>query len=245
MPKRIVFALILFSFSFVARSQSMLRDTSISIWAFQFSYSGNLTALDLAEKTDYLHVISPGVSFKTASNWLIQGELDFLFGQTLRETGTANMVFSELELPINTEGTIDEVTPRFQGYQIQFDFQKLIKPNIRYNYNTGIMAGFGLGFIQHRINFAYPGQGVPQLEDPYIKGYDRLTNGFLLSQFLGYRRYSNKNLFNYSLGFEVAEGITRNRRSWNYDLMGPDNRLRLDMYYGLKFTLIIPAYGVN
>lgn len=244
MLKALLFSFILVSISYTGYSQGLLRDTSINIPAFQFAYSGNLTAFDATEKTDVLHVLSPGISFKTSSNWIIEAELDMLLGQKLNENETPYLVYSELGLPINTEGNIEEVTPRFQGYQIHFNFLKLIK-RTSYNYNTGWVAGFGLGYMRHRIKFDYPGTSVPQLEDPYVKGYDRLTYGPMFSQYLGYRLYSNKNLFNYSIGFEVVEGLTQNRRSWNYDLMGPDNRQRLDLYYGLKFTFIIPAYGVK
>lgn len=244
MVKTLLFGLILLSVSHTAFSQGLLRDTSINIPAFQFGYSGNLTAFDAREKTDYLHVLSPGISFKTSSNWIIEGELDLLMGQQLNEDQTAYLIYSELGLPINIEGRIEEVTPRFQGYQIHFSFLKLLKAT-SYNYNTGWVAGAGIGFMRHRIKFAYPGTTVPQLEDPYVKGYDRLTYGTMLSQYIGYRLYSNRNLFNYSIGFEVVQGLTKNRRSWNYDLMGPDNSRRLDMYYGLKFTFIIPAYGVK
>lgn len=244
MLKSLVFGSLSLIISYSAIAQGMLRDTSISIPAFQFGYSGNLTAFDAQEKTDFLHVLSPGISFKTSSNWIIEGELDLLLGQNLNEDETAYLVYSELGLPINIEGNIEEVSPRFQGYQVHFSFLKLIK-NSSYNYNSGWVAGAGFGFMRHKIKFAYGGGGVPQLEDPYVKGYDRLTYGGMFSQYIGYRLYSNRNLFNYSIGFEVVEGLTKNRRSWNYDLLGPDNRQRLDMYYGLKFTFIIPAYGVK
>jgi len=244
MLKSLVFGSLSLLLSYSALAQGMLRDTSISIPAFQFGYSGNLTAFDAKEKTDFLHVLSPGISFKTSSNWIIEGELDLLLGQNLNEDETAYLVYSELGLPINIEGNIEEVSPRFQGYQAHFSFLKLIK-NSSYNYNSGWVAGVGFGFMRHKIKFSYGGGGVPQLEDPYVKGYDRLTYGGMFSQYIGYRLYSNRNLFNYSIGFEVVEGLTKNRRSWNYDLMGPDNRQRLDMYYGLKFTFIIPAYGVK
>ena len=244
MTRKLLFSIFAITFYLSGFSQAMLRDTSIQIISFQFGYGSFLTAANMDEKANLLHNFGPSLSFKTSNNWLIQSHLNLFLGHKSLENETANMVFSEIGLPINSEGLLEEVGSRFQGFAVCFDVGKLIIPS-DYNKNSGLWLSAGLGFIQHRLKFVYGGQLVTQLEEPYVKGYDRLTNGLLINQFIGYRRYSNKNNFNYTIGIEINEGLTQNRRSWNYDTFDPMNEARLDMYYGLKFNVILPFYGVS
>jgi len=243
--KKAFFALILaILYSFTGNSQALLRDSSLAITSFQFGYSPAFTIGMLSNKVNMIHNICPSFSYKNTKNWLFQVQLNLLLGNKSLENETASMIYSEIGVPINTEGRLEEVRPRFQGFNFQIDAGKLLKPS-SHNKNSGIYGLIGLGFFQHKIKFVYTGQLVPQLEDPYVKGYDRLTNGLAVTQFLGYRHYSNRNNLNYQIGLEVVEGFTKNRRTWNYDTFGPDNTQRLDIYFGLKFAIILPFYGVS
>lgn len=238
---QILVALVISTSSF---GQSYLRDSIISITSFQFGYTPSLTAFDMGDKSDFLHIFSPSISHKNKSNWYFKGSLGLIVGHNALERGTPRMVFSELELPISADGLIQEMAIRFQGFSFGLEIGKLINVS-NHNLNSGLYVAAGVGFLQHRIKFDYLGQGVMQLEEPYIFGYDRLTNGTLIYQFIGWRKYSNRNSFNYEFGLELNQGLTKNRRSWNYDLFGPDNNLRLDFYYGLRMNVILPFYGVS
>ncbi|MFY0674390.1 MAG: hypothetical protein JXQ87_13390 [Bacteroidia bacterium] len=244
MFKKVAPLIVAIIFSINSFGQSYLRDSVISITSFQFGYTPCLTAFDMGKKSDFLHVFSPSLSYKNGSNWYFKGSVGLIVGHNSLERNTPNMVFSELGLPISADGILQEMAIRFQGFSFGFELGKLIKVS-DHNLNSGLYVAAGIGFLQHRIKFDYLGQGVLQLEEPYIFGYDRLTNGTLINQFIGWRRYSNKNSFNYELGLELNQGLTRNRRSWNYDLFGPANELRLDFYYGLRMNVILPFYGVS
>ncbi|MBI1183867.1 hypothetical protein GC194_06325 [bacterium] len=221
--------------------QTHLRDSVMAVTTFQFGYSANLTAGNLSEKTDLLNNIMPSLCHKNRHNWTFELGVGALLGTNALETNTPAGIYSEVGIPISTEGVLEQVKVRFQGYTVQFQTGKLIVPS-RYNKNTGLWLCGGLGYMRHKLRFVYKGSNVPQLNDPYVKGYDRLTNGLALNQFIGYRRYSNKNNFNFSFGLEIVEGFTKNRRSWNYDVFGPLPNLRHDIYYGLKFNLLLPFY---
>ncbi|MCK6649378.1 MAG: hypothetical protein L6Q66_06965, partial [Bacteroidia bacterium] len=86
------------------------------------------------------------------------------------------------------------------------------------------------------------GNNIPQLDSDYKKGYDRLTNGFLLSQNLGYLYLSNNRIANFYIGFECMQGFTQNRRSYNFDQMKQDTEKRVDILYGGKVSWILPLY---
>ncbi|MGB0431576.1 MAG: hypothetical protein ACPGLV_13965 [Bacteroidia bacterium] len=198
----------------------------------------------MAEKANLLHVFSPSFSFKNTNNIVFETSLNLFVGHKALQNNTIGLINSELDIPISIDGLLQETNIRFQGFSASMSVGKLFKMS-NYNKNSGLYGEFGLGFIQHKLKFDYEGTGVSQLEDPYVKGYDRLTNGLLISQFIGYRRYSNKNSFNYKFGIEINEGLTKNRRSWNYDAFGPITDSRIDFYYGLKMAIILPFYGTN
>jgi hypothetical protein len=109
--------------------------------------------------------------------------------------------------------------------------------------NSGLVLNMGVGLIQHKIRIEVIGNNVPQLAKAYKKGYDRLSNGLLLSQDLGYLYLSDNRLLNIYFGFECMEGFTQSRRSFDYDKMQRDTKKRLDILYGVKIAWILPVYG--
>ena len=96
--------------------------------------------------------------------------------------------------------------------------------------------------LQHKIKYYWTEDGLPQLDGDYIKGYDRLTNGMMLSQCIGYEYHSSNNLVNFSIESEFTEGFTKSRRSWDYDLMAQDQSNRKDYLIGIKAVWYLPIY---
>jgi hypothetical protein len=83
---------------------------------------------------------------------------------------------------------------------------------------------------------------VPQLEGSYRKGYDRLHMGLSTQQFVGYLFQADHRFLNFYAGFEFVQGFTKNVRTYNFDLGGPDNTQKIDLYYGVKVAWMIPIY---
>ena len=101
----------------------------------------------------------------------------------------------------------------------------------------------GIGFMQHRIKFEDKFQEVPLLSGKnYYPGYDRLTNGVMFTEFIGYRLLSNRRLINVFAGVEFTQAVTKNRREVNYDTGLKDNNQRLDLTMGFKVGLSLPLY---
>ena len=97
--------------------------------------------------------------------------------------------------------------------------------------------------IEH-FNETQPHVNIQNLIDnldnqDYLKGYDKLTNGFNTNVFLGYKYEKAKNKF--QIGIESSIGFTKNRRSYNFVSMGPDDELKLDLMNGIKFIWWIPV----
>ena len=110
------------------------------------------------------------------------------------------------------------------------------------NKNSGLLLMGGLGFLQHRIRIENLDNRVPNLNDDYVKGYDRLSNGFAAHQFIGYMHLSNSRRLNFYVGFELNQAWTQNRRGYNFDKQQVDKEKRLDLLYGIKVGWILPLY---
>lgn len=225
-------------------AQKNIRDQKIGIPFFSMGYSFATTMGDLSQFTNYQHVLIPEIGYKTHSNFIFSFESRATFGSELLYTGIEDVVYSEVGHPIDGDGFLKEVQPSHRGYSLNVKFGKLF-PVFGPNPNSGLSASIGLGFLQHKINYNYEGTNVPQLEPPYLAGWDQLTNGMCLSQHIGILQFSNRNTFNFRLGIDALQAFTKNRRSFNYASRSPQNESRMDGYIGIRFSFIIPAYGKN
>jgi hypothetical protein len=166
---------------------------------------------------------------------------NFLFGNSLKETNILSEVTTEQGYIINNEGIYSDVRLYERGYSLQFHFGKqfaVLSPNS----NSGVYFMGGVGMLQHKIKIDVVNDDVPQLRDEYLHGYDRLTNGWAISQTIGYRLLSNSRMINFFVELEIVEAYTKNRRSYNIDLMGIENNQRFDMLTGFRFGWSVPLY---
>ena len=108
------------------------------------------------------------------------------------------------------------------------------------NDNSGLSLQCGVGLLQHNIRLETRQNEVPALEGEYLKGYDRLSNGFTLHQLIGYQFYGNNRLVNFFIGIEGFQAFTQSRRDFNFDLMAKDETKRSDSLYGVKVKWSLP-----
>ncbi|MFN0274940.1 MAG: hypothetical protein ACKVPJ_04290, partial [Chitinophagales bacterium] len=127
-----------------------------------------------------------------------------------------------------------------QGFDIHFEIGKITNL-FSINPNSGVAVLAGGGYLQHNILIFVDELYVPQLNNEYKKGYDRFSNGFSLSQYLGYYFFSNKHFVNFRAGFEVTEAFTKNRR-YNFDTQSIDDENYFDMFITFKATWNLPIF---
>ncbi len=180
------------------------------------------------------------ISYKTPSNWVIGIGGHFLFGNTVKEKGILDSLKGPSGEIIDENGQFAVIGLDQRGVYFGAMLSKII-PFKSANKNSGLMLSIGGGFLQHRIRI-YSTNTVPQLTEEYKKGYDRLTNGPAAVQYIGYRFLDPKKRLNFSIGFELTEGFTQNRRSFNFDTQIADTKQRLDLLYSLKLALTVPIY---
>ena len=100
----------------------------------------------------------------------------------------------------------------------------------------------GGGYLSHKISMYDVGKNIPQIHGNLMKGYDRLTGGVSINQFIGYMWMSQNKISNFYFGFELQEAFTKGLRGWQYDLMAKDDKQRLDLLYGFRFGWLLPLY---
>ncbi|MBA2408029.1 MAG: hypothetical protein H0V65_08585, partial [Chitinophagales bacterium] len=143
---------------------------------------------------------------------------------------------------IGIDGLYETVFLFERGIALWAKIGKII-PVYNANPNSGITLTAAAGFLQHRIKISDPNHTLPYLSGDYTKGYDRLSNGPAIYQYVGYTHLDKRKLVNFTVGIEAMEAFTKNRRDWNFDQMKKDESRRLDILLGIKAGWILPFYG--
>ncbi|MFK8164502.1 MAG: hypothetical protein AB8H12_18800 [Lewinella sp.] len=128
--------------------------------------------------------------------------------------------------------------------------QLFIGPSLGYTFSlgenkrAGIHVKTSVGYFFHRIRLQQdPIQGVPQVVEELQPGYDRLTGGPAVHQFIGFQQLAFDRRFNFYLGGEVTAGFTKGLRAFDIPTgMAPSQESRTDLVLGIKAGLIIPFY---
>jgi hypothetical protein len=238
----------LFFFLWVASScftpsaaQKNIKDSVVSIPALQVSYSFQFPALDLAKRFGNNSNVALGFTFKNKTNWIFALENAFIFGNQIKENQILKNISTQEGYVIAANGQIAEVNLYQRGFFSHARFGRLFSffaPNV----NSGFYATVGIGFLQHKIRIDNVGNTAPQLSQEYKKGYDRLTSGLMISEFLGYSFLSNNRRVNFFAGFEFMQAFTKNKREYNYDLMEYQVQNRKDFLSGIRIGWVIPLY---
>lgn len=234
--------LILFTFyQQFAHSQAHVKDSLLLAPLVGISYSYQIPSGDL--KTRFGNNSNLGAMFllKTKSNWLIGADYSFLFGNKLKENGILDSIKTDKGFIIDQNGQYAQTRLYERGYTASLKFGKLF-PYFSPNKNSGFIFMASLGMLQHKIRIEDIGNSSPHLSPEYRKGYDRLTNGLAISEFVGYLLLSNNRLINAFGGFEFTQAFTQSRRSYNFDTMERDTKKRKDYLSGFRLGIILPLY---
>jgi len=203
--------------------------------------SVQIPGADLANRFGVAYLMGLSLDYKFGKNWYVGGEGGLLFGTTVKESNHLEHTLAQNGMVITDEGYLDEVNLNLRGGIAKVNFGKSIffkaeKPS------NGMLFKMGVGYMQHKILIDVNKKNTPQLTGQYAKGYDRFSNGILLSQYIGLIRLEKGKFVNVTLGFEITEGFTHNARPYDFYLQEKLTEKRVDMMYGIKFTWMIPVY---
>jgi len=212
---------------------------------FSPKYTYQLPGGDLSDRFGTCHSLGITFATKRFSGLYFGGNANFTFGSDVNEPGLIQNLLSEDNEIVSLEGRAASVLIQQRGFDFSGDIGKFFKFK-NANNETGILVTLGVGFIQHNIRFEHQIDDVPQLDEEYKKGYDRLSNGLMLSQNVGWMFFSQKRFGDWYLGLELIEGFTQSRREYNFDTGTSDlGENRLDILFGVKVGWIVPFYKRN
>ncbi len=223
-------------------AQGTIRDTTLLISQVSVFGAHYLPAGDFSDKFQNSTLIGAGYHLKNRKNWIFGLDGGVLFRERIKnpESYLTNMRINNGEI-IAQDGNYAAIVMSLRGWVVNATIGRVFNvfgPNI----NSGLVVRGGVGYFQHKIHLEARQHEVPQIEDDMRKYYDQLTSGWSLHQFVGYQHLSNSRLTNFFIGIEAIEAFTQNRRDYNIDLGGPDDRQRLDMMFGLKAGWILLIY---
>lgn len=203
---------------------------------------------DMAKRFKQSFRLGPALMYKTKSNWLFGAKFDFIVGKNVTEDSLMYNIRDKYETYsqnlfefINNDGQRIGVPVYERGYAVGMCAGKIFSRSEDHPDN-GPTILTTVGFMQHRINIFDRDKSVMALRGDYLKGYDRLTNGLFVEQYIGYSYFSSNKLVNFTIGVDFLAGFTQGRREYLYDVMRPDNAQRLDLLYGLRAGWFIPMF---
>ena len=203
-------------------AQVSVKDSSIYTPLVGVSYGYYMPSGDFKNRFGNNSSVMLNVDFKTRKDWTWGLNGSYFFCKDIKESLFDSIIGSDGSI-INSKGEISDIRLFERGFTVSVTFGRIFsfkKPNP----NSGILLNVGLGFIQHKIRIETIGNNVPQLSKEYKKGYDRLSNGLLLSENLGYLFLSNNRLQNFYVGLECMQGFTQSSRSFDFETMHKDSQ---------------------
>ncbi|NOR88087.1 MAG: hypothetical protein GQ527_10790 [Bacteroidales bacterium] len=224
------------------KSQVNVQDSCISSFVLYVAYAYQVPGGDMADRYGHNSTIGPGLIYKTNKNWMWTAELNFLFGNdVINSDSIISQISTDDGHVIGIDGTYVNIRPMERGFTFFAKVGKII-PAFDINPNSGMFVNVGLGYIQHKIRWDVEGNGAPQLDGDYKNGYDRFTEGIAFTQSIGFFHMADKRLWNFHISAEVIESFTKMKR-YNFDTFGGEPESRIDLFYGLKISWMIPLYG--
>ncbi len=210
------------------------------ITSIHIQYGFHIPGADMKDRYGINQVAGISTSYKTTSNWMLDANFSYIFGGNVK---IHDSIFAGIA---NEDGNIIDGNGQFaelytyeRGYYITLGLSKIL-PLFSVNKNSGVTIGAGAGFMQHKIRVYNPDNIAPQVCGEYKKGYDYLTNGTALNQFVGYTFFAPKKVYSFKAGFEFVEAFTQGRRDYLFPLRGPDTKKRTEFLYGFKILWTIP-----
>ncbi len=213
-------------------------DTADAYSLITVSYAYQMPGGDMAKRFKNNSSLGAGFLRKTRFNILVGFDFHFMMGGNPKENTVLSSILTSNGEIIDDNGMVADIRMYERGYEFGVKGGKLFSMK-SINPNSGFFGTMGIGFMQHKIRIESIGNNASQLTKEYKEGYDRMTNGLMLAQTLGFMYMGEKRLTNVYLAIEVIEGFTQGRR-YNFDQMKLDNAKRMDLLYGIRFGWMIP-----
>ena len=237
-------------------STSFAQENKQSI--FTFGYTHQLPIGDLAEYFGDNSSIGFSFLIEKENNIFYGIEGDYLFGGSIKDSTIFKNIITSTGALIGADGHYANINLMergiasyiFIGYAIHtYNSKTRYFPylhNLNHNNLSGFYLSTGVGFLQHQIFIDTKDQNIPQLNEEYKKGYDRLTNGISTKWEASYKYYSKNGKFQMGAGINYTMAYTKNQRDYNFkENEYYPNSKSWDKLLGFKIEIIIPIHRKN
>ncbi|RYE14969.1 MAG: hypothetical protein EOP51_27430 [Sphingobacteriales bacterium] len=191
------------------------------------------------------NVLEVGGSFtiKTKSNWMFGLDAHYLYSERVKEDVLAGLRTNQGGI-FGGDGLYADVRTTMRGFKLPVvkAGRLFSMPFGRAGVNSGLFVMAGVGLMQHKIHFEDVTRNAPMVAEPYSKGYDRLTNGLIITEQIGYLYLDKNRRINFFVSMEFTQGFTESRRSYDFVTRTTDTKKRLDLLNGVKVGWIFPIY---
>ncbi len=224
------------------QAQETGRANTGDVLLLKAGYAYQLPAADLSQRFGSSFSINSGFDLITKEkNWIYGVEAHLFFGSQVKEDVLVNLR-TEQNFIIGNDRNPADTPLRERGYYLGGHVGKLFTIGEQ-NPRSGLRVTLGGGWLIHRIRLQEdPVRAVAPLNDEYRYGYDRLTEGLALRQFIGYQILDLKGQINFYGGIELMEGLTKGRRDIQFDTRQPYLDSRFDMLIGFRLAWTLPFY---
>jgi hypothetical protein len=202
-------------------------------------YGAHLSAADMAQRFGQHSTLGGGFERITTSNMIVGIEGHYMFGQNVKED-PLSIIRSADGYIIGADQNLASVVLRQRGWYLGGMGGKLFVLNERNR--AGIRVTASAGWLQHKIRIQDDTQSAVQVSGEYEKGYDRLTGGIALQQFVGWQHIGPTRRINWYAGLEFNEGFTNTRRDWDFAERRKLDQRRTDIRVGIRVGWTLALY---
>ncbi len=241
-----LFLLLIFTYSAKDYFAQVSGAESVALPVVGVHYGGAFSGGDLAARYGYFNRVGFTAGYKFKSSWSTGVESDFWFSDNVRLTGLFDHLVDNAGNITNDLGLPASVLVYPRGVHLNAYVGRLLPLN-QNNRNSGILLQLSGGYMLHHLRIETNDNVVPQLELDYKKGYDRLTTGVNVQQFVGYCFLNNHGSTSFYAGLYFQQGFTYNRRTINFDepSVPVSTARRLDLQTGFRLGWYIPFYSAE
>ncbi|HTA26571.1 MAG TPA: hypothetical protein VK809_02200 [Bacteroidia bacterium] len=218
------------------------KDTAASGFLFELSYAGQLPGGDIGKLFGFNSNVQGGVHYKTQNNWVFGGEFSYMFGNYLRNTGILDSLATTNGNVIANDGNYPGVSYFETGFDIQLTVGKLFP--VSKNLNSGILTMISAGYIQYHLSISAPSDWTPQISGDYLQGYEHLTAGACITEFIGYQYISKKSFVAFFGGFEFTEAMAKSLQ-YDFESNSKNPNYKFNMLSGIRVGWMLPILQEN
>lgn len=246
MRKRILWIVVLLMAGLTAEAQIYKRDSSETITFFNATIAAEIPNQYLAERFKTFVSVGGGFGLKTKHGISVDVGFNYMWRDGVKDKdavlgkGILGIMTKDGDI-INGNGEFANVDIGQRCWHISGSLGYII-PLFKRAPNSGLWLKAGGGFIEYWTSIKEVEGSVLNLKGDYVKGYDRLCNGYELHEFIGYMMLTKNRFINGYLGVELKQTWAKCRREFNFVSMGKDTKTHYGQFVGLKLGWIIPIY---